>query len=212
MDTYTDQQEYERLKAWWKDYGSAAIAGVAIGVAILFGHKYWTEQQEKQRAQASAIYAEMLEASGARKGDEVRSAGARLLKEHDSTPYAGMAALVLARTALETGDVPTARGHLEWAMNKAAQPAVRHAARLRLARVLMASGDDNAALGLSDVKDKAGFEAEYAELRGDVLYKLGRRDEARAAYREALERLREPGGYQAVIKMKLDDLGAGGPS
>jgi predicted negative regulator of RcsB-dependent stress response len=212
VDTYTDQQEYERLKAWWKDYGNAAMAGVVIGVVILFGHKYWTERQEEERAQASAIYADMLEASGARDGETVRSAGERLLKEHERTPYAAMAALLLARAAQEAGDMAKARAHLEWAMNNAAQEAVQHVARLRLARVFMAGGDDNAVLALIDVKDKAGFEAEYAELRGDVLHKLGRRDEARAAYREALERVREPGGYQAVIKMKLDDLGAGNPS
>jgi predicted negative regulator of RcsB-dependent stress response len=183
------------------------IGGVAIGVAILFGYKYWTQHQEQQRLEAAGLYAQLLETSRARPPEKAHAAGERLVREFDGTPYAGMAALVLARMATESGDVTAARRHLEWAMANAQQDAVKHAARLRLARLLASGGEDTAALALAATKDTAGFEAEYAELRGDLLLKLGRREEARTAYREALERARDVGGYQTVLKMKLNDLG-----
>jgi predicted negative regulator of RcsB-dependent stress response len=209
MDTYTEQHEYERLKALWKEYGNALIAGVAIGIVVLFGTKYWRDLQERKRVEASVLYEQLLEAGRARQGEQARAAGEKLVKEYDATPYAAMASLVLARQAQDAGDTAAARRHLEWAVTNARQDGVRHTARLRLARVLSAAGEDSAALALADVKDMAGFEAEYHELRGDVLLKLGRRDEARTAYGEALKHLREPSPYQSLLRMKLDDLGPG---
>ncbi len=207
MDTYTDQQEYERLKALWKEYGNALIAGAAIGVIVLFGAKYWNQTQEQSRVEASVLYEQMLEFNRARQGDQALSLGGKLVKEYDQTPYAAMASLVLARQAQESGDTAAARRHLEWAVANAKQDGVRHTARLRLARVLLAAGEDTAALALADITDIAGFEAEYHELRGDILQKLSRRDEARSAYNEAIKSMREPSPYQSLLRMKRDDLG-----
>jgi predicted negative regulator of RcsB-dependent stress response len=78
---------------------------------------------------------------------------------------------------------------------------------LRLARILLDSGDKEAALALLTVKDRAGFEAEYEELKGDVHVSQGQREAARAAYREALKYLPSESPYAPILKMKLDDLG-----
>ena len=53
MSAYTEQEELEKLKAWWKNYGPALLIGVVIGVALLFGNKYWKEHKERQREEAS---------------------------------------------------------------------------------------------------------------------------------------------------------------
>jgi predicted negative regulator of RcsB-dependent stress response len=73
---------------------------------------------------------------------------------------------------------------------------------------LLADGEDfTGALVLTEVKDKSGFESEYLELKGDMLVALGRRNEARAAYREAMKGAREATAYNAVLRIKLEDLG-----
>lgn len=207
MDAYTQQQEVERLKNWWKEYGNALIAGVVIGVAILFGTKYWKQYQEGRRVEASVLYEQMLTSARGTQKEAARTSGERLIKDFDNTPYAAIAALMLARQAQESGDAAGARRHLEWVVANARQDAVQHAARLRLARLLGSGGEHAAALAVTEIKDRGGFEADYLELRGDLLAALGRVGEARTAYRDALTKMREPSPYQSVVRMKLDALG-----
>ncbi len=47
------------------------------------------------------------------------------------------------------------------------------------------------------------------ELRGDAFAALGRKDEARTAYTDALTNLDANAGNHAFLQMKLDDLGRG---
>lgn len=207
MSAYTEQEELEKLKAWWKNYGPALLIGVIIGVVLLFGSKYWKEHKERQRQEASALYEQVLDAQ--RRGDAqaVRSAGAKLVQDYDATPYASMAALALARAAAEAGDLAGARAQLEWVLAHGHEAAVQHAARLRLGRVLLAMGEVDKALTLVAVKEPAGFQSEYLELKGDALLAAGRREEALAAYQDALKYAR-PGVGSATLKVKLDDLAA----
>lgn len=207
MSAYTEQEELEKLKAWWKNYGPALLVGVVIGVVLLFGNKYWKEHKERQRQEASGLYEQMLDAQ--RRGDAtaVRSAGAKLVQDYDATPYAGMAALAVARAAAEAGDLAGARAQLEWVLAHGHDPAVQHAARLRLGRVLLAMGEVDRVLALVAAKEPSGFRSEYLELKGDALLAAGRRDEAIAAYQDALKHAR-PGVGSAALNVKLDDLAA----
>lgn len=206
MASYTDQEDLEKLKAWWKNYGGALLIGVLLGLALLFGNKYWTQHREEQRVAASALYAQMLQQVQAANTGAARASGAKLVDEYARTPYAGMAALLLARLSFEANDSAAARRHLEWAAANAADPLVVHSARLRLGRLHLANREYEAALALA-AGDAPGFEAEYLELKGDALAGMGKTEEARAAYQQALRQM----GAQAVgrrfLEMKLDDLG-----
>jgi predicted negative regulator of RcsB-dependent stress response len=203
------QEELDRLKSWWKEYGHAVILGVVLGLGALAGYRFWDAYQEAQREAASALYEQML--GGLQRGERqaVEDAGTHLLGEYAGTPYAGMAALLLARLHYEAGDMTGARGMLQWAVDKARDPGTVHAARLRLARVLAEAGEFEEAFRLLEVKSRTGFESEYHELLGDLYMKTGRAEEARAAYRAALERLPEGSAYAAALRMKLYDLGEG---
>jgi predicted negative regulator of RcsB-dependent stress response len=207
LSAYTDQEELEKLKAWWKNYGPALLIGVVIGVVLLFGNKYWREHKERQRQEASGLYEQMLDAQ--RRGDAqaVRSAGAKLVQDYDATPYASMAALAVARAAADAGDLAGARAQLEWVLAHGRDAAVQHAARLRLGRVLLAMGEIDRVVTLVTVKEPAGYQSEYLELKGDALLATGRREEALAAYRDALKHAR-PGVGSATLSVKLDDLAA----
>lgn len=206
MSAYSSQEELDLLKTWWKTYGVSLTIGVLLGVAILFGYRYWTQQREVGRETASALYDQLLGELRAN-SSEARTSGEKLIGEFSYTPYAGMAALLLARQAYETGDKSLARRHLEWALAHAQDVATRHAARLRLARLLLDAGESQVVAALVEVKDIAGFEAEYHELSGDLAVAQSRRDAARTAYREALKHLAPGSPYVSIINMKLDDLG-----
>jgi predicted negative regulator of RcsB-dependent stress response len=207
VSAYTEQEELEQLKNWWKTYGGSLIAGVALGLAILFGYRYWVDYRQTQREAASVLYDQLLDDMRARK-PEASASGAKLIDDYASTPYAGMAALLLARHAYETGDKAGARQRLEWVVANAKDAATQHAARLRLARLLIETGQLPEAAALAEAKDIAGFESEYYELRGDLAVAQGKPEQAREAYSAALKQLPTGAPYRAVLSMKVDDLGA----
>lgn len=207
MSHESHNEELEQLKAWWKEYGTYVFYGVILGAAIILGTNYWKQQQVQQAEAASALYEQMVMAAQERKADVVRQAGTKLLEDFASTPYAGKAALFLAKASFEAGDKASARSQLQWAIDNASEEATRHVARLRLGRLLLDQGELDAALALTDVDEKNGFVSEYEELRGDLLVRQGRNDEARAAYRAALQALPADSRYGRILSMKLDDLG-----
>lgn len=207
MAAYEEQEDLDRLKTWWKNYGNSVIFGIALGAAILVGFRYWTQHTEQQRHSAAALYDRMFQNFHAKKSADTRQLGESLMKDYSSTPYAGMAGLLLARLDFEAGDAAKARERLQWVLKNADNAAVLHAARLRLARLYLDGGDKEAALALLNVKDRAGFEAEYEELKGDIHVVQGQREAARSAYREALKYLPAGSSYAPILNMKLDDLG-----
>src|SRR5206468_2087365 len=162
--------------------------------------------QEAARESASALYDQMLDELRGNKSAG-RASGEKLIAEYASTPYAAMAALIVAREAQEAGDKTLARERLQWALAHAKEAATQHAARLRLARLSLDSGDAAAAAALVDVKEFGGFEAEYQELKGDIAQMQGKPSEARSAYGAALKQISAGSPYAAVITMKLADLG-----
>ncbi len=208
MSAYTEQEELEKFKAWWKIYGGALILGVVLGLVLLFGNKYWNQYQETRREAASNLYAAMLQHVREAKIDAARENATRLTQDYGSTPYAGMAALMLARLSFENGDSAGARDHLQWAVDHARDPAVEHAARLRLGHVLLDAREYDAALAATQISDQAGFESEYAELRGDVYAAQGKPAEAREAYAAALKQMPGDSAHRRALQMKLDDLGS----
>ena len=178
-----------------------------LGAAVLVGFRYWTQSKEQRLQDASVLYNQLVSDMRGKKTDDARKAGESLINDFSATPYAGMAGLLLARLDFDAGDAKAARAHLQWVIDHARDPATVSAARLRLARLLVGSGEKDAALALLNAKDQAGFEGEYEELRGDIYAAQGKRDEARTAYSAALKRLPPDSPYIPVLNMKLDDLG-----
>ena len=211
MSAYiSDDEQLERAKALWKAYGRYLIYGVLLGVVVVLGLNYWHRYKAREGETASVIYGQVLEAVQQKQPKAAVDLAGQLMKGYAGTPYAGDAALVLARQSFDAGDLASARNQLKWAMENATQSSVRLAARFKLARVLLDQGQPDAAAKLLAVKDRTGFESEYDELKGDVLVKQGRPNQARAAYEQALNTLPEGSPYASLLKMKLDNLGPGG--
>lgn len=209
MSAYTEQEEIEKLKEWWKNYGGALLIGVLLGLGLLFGYKYWTRYQEQQRTAASVLYMQMSQEVQESRRDTARANGKKLMDDYPRTPYAGMAALMLARLGFEANDQAAARRYLRWAIDHATDAAVKHAARLRLGQLDIANRDYAAALALVQT-DAPGFAEEYLELKGDAYAGLGKPDEARKAYNEALSNLAPNAPARQVLQMKLDNLPVSG--
>jgi predicted negative regulator of RcsB-dependent stress response len=202
-----EDEELEKLKEWWRNYGVALIVGAVIGLGGLFGYRYWTHHLELRAAAASALYDEVVYNLHQGKPDAAAQLGGKVMQKYKSTPYAPLTALLLAKSSYEKGDDASAERQLRWAMDHAGQKAVEHTARLRLARLLLAEGKLDAASKLvQGVKDTGGYGSSYAELRGDLYRAKGDLAKARTAYTKALGEDRG-GKYSEVLRMKLANLG-----
>jgi len=129
----------------------------------------------------------------------------KLREEYGGLDYAAQAALLVARLAVERGDLAAARGHLRWVADHAAKPATGHAARVRLGRLLLAEGDVDGAAAAATVADEGGFASHYAELRGDIFVARENFTAARAAYQRALAALPLGSAYRDLLELKINN-------
>jgi len=207
LEDFNPDDQLASLKAWWKQYGTALITGIVIGMVLLVGGNYWKQFKIKRGEAASQIYENLLADLQQGKSDAASTAAAKLMQDYDATPYAGKSALLMARQRFEAKDINATRKHLEWAMQNASEVQVKHSARLRLARLLLEQGETAPALTLLDVKDMDGFVSEYEETRGDALLAQGDRDGARRSYQIAIEKISRSSSYLQALTMKRDNLG-----
>ena len=208
MDIYTtEEQQVEAIKKWWHDNKWSVIGGIAVGIAALWGGRAWVENQNTFAEAASMQYQSMLENISRGNDDEAASQGAQLLGQFSDTPYAALASLALAKIKLEAGDTTAASSHLRWALDNSTQEPVKHEARLRLARLLLAEAKYDDALATLNPADAGSYLAEYEALKGDVYVAQGKPESARTAYTRALTAMDPRMQGRDLLQMKLDDLG-----
>ncbi len=207
MEIYNPDDQLASLRNWWRQYGKSLIVGVVIGVVVISAFAYWRQYRTEQGQAASVLYDGLLADFQQGKRDSVMTTAEKLMQDYASTPYAGKAALAVARIKYDARDIAGGRKALEWAVSNARESAVQHSARLRLGRLLLEQKEADAALKLADVRDRAGFESEYEELRGDALLAMGDKPAARKAYQAALDKLPPSSNYGKWLHMKRDSLG-----
>ncbi|MGB1800794.1 MAG: YfgM family protein [Gammaproteobacteria bacterium] len=204
-DYRTDEEQAEALKKWWSENGKFIMAGVVIGLGAIFGWRGYNTHLEQQALEASKLYEQMIIASRDNDSENIAIYANRILDEYNSSTYATFATLMLAKQAAETGELAEAETHLRWVLSNSPQEEFEHIARLRLARVLIAADKLADAEKTLNTGDTGDFSARYEELRGDILVKQDKVDEARQAYEKAM--LNSAGGNNPLVQMKLDDLG-----
>jgi predicted negative regulator of RcsB-dependent stress response len=206
VDVYrTDEEQGEALKGWLRENGLSLVTGVLLGLAALFGIKAWTEYGDRRAEGASHLYTQVVAAIGAGQSEDATRAYDEMIKEFAGSQYAVLAALQMAKVHIEKDDLAGARGQLQWAYEHAKDEGIRHSVRLRLARVLLGSGDADAAEQLIAGVDAPSYTALYEELRGDIARARGDLEAAHAAYERALAAMPEQLPGHALIEAKRDD-------
>ena len=201
----TEEQQVEAIKNWWKENGIAIFAGLVIGFAALYGFRYWTDYRAEQAANASVLYEDMQKQLAEKNTDTAETSAQKIIADYPRTPYATLAAFMLAKQAVDKNEMDEAKNHLQWVLDNSRQTQHEHMARLRLASVLLAEGDHDAALALlSNIKED-GFVGSYAEMRGDVYLASGDRQAAHAAYDMALQSEGLGPQQRKILQAKFDD-------
>ena len=183
-----DFEEQERIAAiqhWWEDNAKWVYTAVAAFVLSVAGWKGWEYWSAVQTADAAAMSAELAKVrSDPKKTADLAQA---VIDRHPRTFFASEAALVSAQAAFEAGNLALAQKQLEWVMANG-RDEHKGIARLRLAAVLLDLKKPAEALQLLDGNKEEAWVAMVADLRGDILFSQGRTDEARAAYKLAIEK------------------------
>ena len=202
-----DFEEQERIAAiqhWWDDNAKFVYTAVAAFVLSVAGWKGWQYWTTVQNADAAAMEAELLSS----RGDPKKSAGLAqaVIEKYPRTFFASEAALISAQDAFESGDLALAQQRLEWVLANG-RDEHKGIARLRLAAVLLDMKKPSEALQVLDANKEAAWAAMVADLRGDILFSQGRVDEARAAYKLAIEKSDPRSPIRSVTELKLGALG-----
>ena len=202
-----DFEEQERLAAmqhWWEDnarfvYG--AVAALVLSIGGWKGWQYWSAQQAEE---AAAMVAGLAKARGdAKKTADIAQA---VIDKHPKTFFASEAALAAAQAAFDAGDLAGAQARLDWVV-KSGREEHRGIARVRLAAVLLDLKKYPEALETLEANKDEAYAAMVADLKGDILFAQGRTDEARAAYRLAMEKADPRSPMRSITELKLGALG-----
>ena len=202
MDVYkTEEEQVQAIKQWWKENSVSLIAGIVIGAVVLAGYKYWTESKQNQAQQASVIYSQILSSSN----DKTKSTET-LKADYSGTPYAALAALLLAKDNVNANEIEKAISQLKWVVDNSNDEGIQHLAQQRLARVYLSQNNIESAEALIKGVTANGFVAGYNEIRGDINLAKKLPVQAKENYRLALSSLVQGDQRYDIIKMKLDDL------
>jgi predicted negative regulator of RcsB-dependent stress response len=203
----TEKDQLEAFKKWWKENGSSVVTGLLLGLAVIFGTRAWFSYQDRQSEAASHLYVRFMNGLERNDPEQVSQAGDQLVSEYSGSPYAALAAFGMARQQIEQGELEAARAQLHWALDRSRSEPIRHSARLRLLRLMVAMEDFAAADALlAQAPDTVEYAPLYAEVRGDLALARGDRAAAREAYREALAQAAEDAPTRPLLQIKLDDV------
>ncbi len=202
----TEEEQIEKIKAWWKENGKSIILGLVLGIGGIGGYRFWQSNTAEQAILASMQFEEVVSLSAKDKNklisklDEVES-------EYAGNSYADLAAFVAIKRLVEEKDYQKAKEQLEWVIANSKQESFVHLARIRLARVLLQMKKPDVALTL--IKDKSSaFNSTYAEIRGDIYTALNTFTKAKAEYQLALSSLNSGDRRRSIIEMKSNNLPA----
>ncbi len=204
-----EQEQLESLKAFWNKYGNFLLTVVTVVLLGVAGWRGWGWYQDRQAAEAAVAYDQLRKAVEARDVAKVRETAGAIFDRHSSTAYAQMAALLAARAYIDSGDLKAAKVPLQWAAERASDEEFRHVAKVRLAGVLLDEQAYDQALALVGGQAPERYQALYADRKGDILVAQNKPAEARAAYRQALDKLTASSPLRPLVQLKLDALGPG---
>ncbi|MGH8437377.1 MAG: tetratricopeptide repeat protein [Pseudomonas sp.] len=212
MTSRTEDEELALIKDWWERNGKPLLTGGALALVVVFGWQAWQKYEANQAQGASMLYQQLLETafnpSGQPDAGQVAELAGKLKKDFGGTHYAQYGSLFVAKIAVDTGKLDDAAAELQAIVAKPADDTLAELARQRLARVLAAQNKAEDGLKLLEGDADKAFLASREELKGDLLVKLGRLDEARSAYERAKAALSDEAAVGG-LQMKLDDLAKG---
>jgi predicted negative regulator of RcsB-dependent stress response len=203
---HDEQEEIDKLKSIWQRYGSFMIVMLVLAVGTAAGFQWWQQHQLSKASQAETLYAALqgMQQSG-------QTAAATTLADALCTRYPGSAYAARGQLAAGSSDIAAhqiapAMKAFQWALDHSKESSVRDIASLRLAGLQLDQHQAALALTLLNVPHDEQYANLFDELKGDAYVTLNQRDQARAAYQIALEKLPADSAYRQIVEIKLNAI------
>jgi len=207
-DLMTDDEQLESLKHWFSENGNWLAGGVLLGAALLFGWRYYDNYKNQQALTAAEKFNALNTALEKNDRAAARNIAEDLKKDYSSSPYADQADLMIARLAVDSGELQNTIDPLTRVMNNSRDSELRNIARLRLARVLIDQGKFDEAVDTLSAAQSGAFGARFHEVRGDAYYAKKDTTAALREYQAALADADNRGFERGLVELKINDLGA----
>jgi len=201
-----EQEQVDELKALWKKYGAYITRGV-IAFFVLYGlYQGWGYYQTKQSLGASELYQSIV-VLDEKNTKDILEKSQKLMDDYSGTPYAGRAAILFAKASYLDGNKDKAKEKLEWATSHAKESATESIALIQLGQILVEEKKYEDALKRVNDVDNEGYLGLSNDLKGDILNAMGKKEDAKKAYQEALKRFGPKDPYAKFTQEKLESLG-----
>jgi predicted negative regulator of RcsB-dependent stress response len=201
-----EQEQVDELKALWKKYGNYITRGV-IAFFVLYGlYQGWGYYQTKQSLSASELYQSIV-VLDEKNTKDILEKSQKLMDDYSGTPYAGRAAILFAKASYLDGNKDKAKEKLEWASSHAKESATESIALIQLGQILVEEKKYEDALKKVNDVENEGYLGLSNDLKGDILNAMGKKEEAKKAYLEALKRFGPKDPYAKFTQEKLESLG-----
>ncbi len=208
MSYHEEQESLENLKAWWAKWGNSTTWIVLVVLVAAAAYNGWNFWQRRQATEAAVLYDQLQQAVASNDKGLVTRVSADMEDKFGGTAYGEMTALSAAKSLYMSGDTAAAKTQLQWAVDHAKDDEYKQIAKLRLALVLLDEKSYDAGLKVLADSPLDSFKGVIADRRGDLLQAQGKRDDARAAYKLALDTLpKSDTSTRQLVQFKLDSLG-----
>ncbi len=204
MEIYSsEEQQVEAIKRFWQEYGKAILGGAVLGLAALYGFRFYQAEQREAAEAASSKFSQLVGQRDASASEDWLAQAQGFIDGSKADNYAVLAALLAAKDAVTLQQFDKAASQLNWVLANTKQPELLAVTQLRLARLQREQGQLDAALATLAKPVPQSFAAMQAELKGDVLVQAERLAEAKTAYQQALS---SAGQNTQLLQIKLDEL------
>ncbi len=206
-----EQEQLDQIKHFWNTWGtliSSVLIVVFGAIAAWNGYQYW---QNRQASQAAALADAMDSAVASADAARIEQVFSDMKSRYGGTVQAGQAGLLSAKALFDAGKLDAAKAELTWLAQNASDEGYKALARLRLAGVLIDEKAYDEAMKQLSGSVPAGFDAAFADRKGDVLALQGKKAEAIAEYERAYKAFEDRVDYRRLVEVKLNALGASVP-
>lgn len=203
--------DYDRvalLKQWWDEHGTALIVGLVLGLILIFGWQYWQRQQIAHQIAAASAYQTLTQTSIHKDGDLYAQRALALMKDYPRSPYASLAAFLLAKTKVLDNQFQAAIDANTWVIMHSKDKGLIQIARIRNARLDLALHQPDKALADLATVDDPNFLILIDEVKGDIYAVKKDYDQARHWYLAAQQVAPDSPVLSVALPMKLASLPA----
>ena len=214
----TEEEQVEAIKKWWRENGTSILLALVLGLGGYFGWNFWQDKQQNHIENASALYNQLVQLVVVNQGveptdaakDSMKTLANELKNTYANTTYGDFGSLFVARFAADEGNYAAAEQELKQLAAQSKKDPVKFTAQARLAQVYIQQDKLAEALVLVEKAPNEAFAVQFAEAKGDALYRQGNVQQAISAYQEAQSAALKQGVDTQTLQRKIDSLATAG--